>query len=138
MYEMKELLAIGLTALTLAGCSTNNDVSTFYRQNPSVAAGPTTKVTAAFILADQGTLRSTLQSYKDDGYRLIGVSDFTNLIGQPMRTQALAYAKQIGADLVVYVVAPVGPEVHPVNQLVMDSPGGLCHHQHNGQRVWKF
>jgi hypothetical protein len=69
---MKRLLAIGLTALTLAACSTNNDVSTFYRQNPAVAAGPKTKVTAAFILADQGTVLSTLQSYKDDWYRLLG------------------------------------------------------------------
>jgi hypothetical protein len=121
---MKRLLAISLTALTLAACSTNNDVSTFYRQNPAVAAGPTTKVTAAFILADQGTVRSTTQSYMGSGYRLIGVSDFTDLIGQPMRTQALAYAKQIGANLVVYAVAPIGPEIHPVNRLVIDSPGG--------------
>lgn len=121
---MKRLLSIGLTALTLAACSSNNDVSTFYRQNPAIAAGPTTKVTAAFILADQSTVRSTTQSYMANGYRLVGVSDFTNLIGQPMRAQALAYAKQIGANLVVYAVAPIGPEVHPVNRLVMDSPGG--------------
>jgi hypothetical protein len=121
---MKRLLAFSLTALALAVCSTNNDVSTFYRQNPAVAANPKTKITASFILADQGTVLPTLQSFKDDGYRLLGVSDFTNLIGQPMRNQALAYAKQIGADLVVYAVAPIGSEVHPVNHVVMDSPGG--------------
>jgi hypothetical protein len=92
---------------------------------PAVAAGPKTKITASFILADKGTVLPTLQSYKDDGYRLLGVSDFTNLIGQPMRNQALAYAKQIGADLVVYAVAPIGPEIHPVNHLVMDSPGAM-------------
>ena len=40
-----------------------------------------------------------------------------------MRTQALAHAKQIGANLVVYAVAPIGPEIHPVNRLVMDSAG---------------
>ena len=66
---------------------------------------------------------STTQSYMRGGYRLLWVSEFSNLIGQPMRTQALAYAKQIGANLVVYTVAPIGPEVHPVNRLVMDSPG---------------
>ena len=121
---MKRLLAFSLTALALAACSTNNDVSTFYRQNPAVAAGPKAKVIPAFIPADQGSVRSTTQSYMDSGFRLLGVSDFTNLIGQPMRSQALGYAKQIGADLVVYVVAPIGPEVHPVNRLVMDSPGG--------------
>lgn len=69
------------------------------------------------------TVRSTTQSYMNSGYRLIGVSNFTKLIGQPMRAQALAYAKQIGANLVVYAMAPIGQEVHPVNRLVMNSPG---------------
>lgn len=41
-----------------------------------------------------------------------------------MRTQALAYGKRIGADVIVYAMAPLGPEVYPVNRLVMDSPGG--------------
>jgi hypothetical protein len=121
---MKRLFAIALTALTLAACSTNNDVSTFYRQNPAAAAGRRTKTSAAFVLAEPATVRSTTQSYMGNGYRLLGVSEFSNLLGQPMRTQALAYAKQIGADLVVYAVAPIGPELHPVNHLVMDSPGG--------------
>jgi hypothetical protein len=121
---MKRLFAIALTALTLAACSTNNDVSTFYRQNPSFAAGPKKKTTAAFILAEPTTVRGTTQSYMQNGYRLLGVSEFSNLMGQPMRPQALAYAKQLGADLVVYAIAPIRPEIHPVNQLVMDSPGG--------------
>jgi hypothetical protein len=30
-YEMKRLIAISLTALAFAACSTNNDVSAFYR-----------------------------------------------------------------------------------------------------------
>ncbi len=41
-----------------------------------------------------------------------------------MRNQALAYGKGIGAQLIVYALAPVGPEVHAVNRLVMDSAGG--------------
>jgi PBP1b-binding outer membrane lipoprotein LpoB len=71
--KMKSLLAISLTALTLVACSTNNDVSTFYRKNPAVA-GPKTKITAAFILADQDLCSRPYSPSKDDGYRLLGVS----------------------------------------------------------------
>ena len=121
---MKRLLAIAFLATALAACSSTNDVSTFYRQNPSVVPAPATKVAAAFILAEAAAIKQTTQSYMRSGYRLLGVSEFTDLIGQPMRSQALTYAKQIGANLVIYAVAPIGSEVHPVNRVVMDSPGG--------------
>jgi hypothetical protein len=62
------------------------------------------------------------QSYFRLGYRPLGYSDFTNLRGQPMRSEAIAYGKQLGADVILYSLWALGPETHAV----MDSSGGVA------------
>ncbi len=122
-YRMNRLLTISLSAFTLAACSTpNNDISTFYRPNIAVPAGTKTTIAASFILTSPGTVRSTAQSYVNSGYRLLGESDFANLTAAPLRAEALSYAQQIGANLVIYSVEPIGQEVHPITKTVMDQP----------------
>ena len=120
---MKRLLTITFSAFTFVACSTpNTEVSTFYRPNIAVPAGAKTTTTASFILTSPGTVQSTAQTYVSNGYRLLGESDFANLTVAPMRAEALAYAQQIGANLVIYSVQPIGQEVQPVTKTVMDQP----------------
>lgn len=108
----------------LTACSTpNTDVSTFYRPNIAVPAGPKTATVASFILTSPGTVQSTAQAYVNSGYRVLGESDFANLATAPLRAEALSYAQQIGANLVIYSVEPIGQEIQPVTKTVMDQPG---------------
>jgi len=121
---MKRLLTITLSAFALISCSTpSTDVSTFYRANIAVPAGTKNTTTASFILTAPGTVQSTAQTYANSGYRLLGESDFQNLTVAPLRNEALAYAQQIGATLVIYSVEPIGQEIQPVTKTVMDQPG---------------
>jgi hypothetical protein len=121
---MKRHLTVSLFAFTLISCSTpNSDVSTFYRPNIAVAAGPKTTTPASFVLTAPGTVQSTAQTYETNGYRLLGESDFQNLTTAPLRSEALAYAQQIGATLVIYSVEPIGQVVQPVTKTVLDQPG---------------
>jgi hypothetical protein len=121
---MKRLLTVSLCASTLISCSTpNSDVSTYYRPNITVPAGPKTTSPASFILTAPGTVQSTAQTYETNGYRLLGDSDFQNLTAAPLRNDALAYARQIGATLVIYSVEPIGQVVQPVTKTVLDQPG---------------
>jgi hypothetical protein len=123
--QMKQILTIGLALVALAACSTENtsQVSSFYRQNPAAAGIGPTKVTASYLLCAPGTVRATEQTYVRNGYRLLGESDFENLTAQPMRAQALAYAQEIGATLVLYSVQPIGQEIHPVTKTILESEG---------------
>jgi hypothetical protein len=121
-YRMKRPPTISLSALVVMACSTpNSDVTTFYRPNIGVPAGPKTTTAAAFILTAPGTVQSTAQTYLHSGYRLLGQSDFANLTTAPLRAEALAYAQQIGANLVIYSVEPIGQVVQPVTKTVMDQ-----------------
>jgi hypothetical protein len=97
-------------------------VSTFYRPNIAVPAGPKTTTPASFILTAAGTVQSTAQTYETNGYRLLGESDFQNLTAAPLRNEALAYAQQVGATLVIYAVEPIG-QVQPVTKTVLDQSG---------------
>jgi hypothetical protein len=120
---MKRLLTINLSVLALVACSTpGSDVTTFYRPNIGVPAGTKTTTAAAFILTAPGTVQSTAQTYLNSGYRLLGQSDFANLTTAPLRAEALAYAQQIGANLVIYSVQPIGQVVQPVTKTVLDQP----------------
>jgi hypothetical protein len=122
--RMKRLFTISLCACTLMACSTpSSDVSTFYRPNISVPAGSKTTTPASFILTAPGTVQSTAQTYMSNGYRLLGESDFQNLTVAPLRNEALAYAQQIGAALVIYSVEPIGQVIQPVTKTVLDQPG---------------
>jgi len=122
--RMKRLLAVSLCAFTLMSCSTpSSDVSTFYRPNIAVPAGPKTTTVASFILTAPGTVQLTAQTYQANGYRLLGESDFQNLTAAPLRNEALTYAQQIGATLVIYAVEPIGQIVQPVTKTVLDQPG---------------
>jgi hypothetical protein len=87
--------------------------STEYRRS----GGPKNDFSASFILTAPGTVQSTSQIYLNNGYRLLGESV------APLRNEALTYAQQIGATLVIYSVEPVGQEIHPVTKTVMDQPG---------------
>jgi hypothetical protein len=89
---------------------------------PSAGFGPT-KVAASYLLCAPGTVQATEQTYVSNGYRVLGGSDFQNLTAEPMRAQALAYAQQIGATLVLYSVQPLGQEIHPVTKTVLESEG---------------
>jgi hypothetical protein len=122
---MKRLLALGVTLAALAACSTENtgEIGTFYRQNPVVLGTGPTKVTASYLLYAPGTIQANAQTYVSNGYRLLGESDFQNLTVEPMRLQALAYARQIGATLVLYSVQPLAQEVHPVTKSILESEG---------------
>jgi hypothetical protein len=122
--RMNRILAVSLSAFTLMSCSTpNSDVSTFYRPNIAVAVGPKTTTPASFILTAPGTVPSTAQAYETNGYHLLGESDFQNLTTAPLRNEALAYAQQIGATLVIYSVEPIGQVVQPVTKTFLDQPG---------------
>jgi hypothetical protein len=123
--EKARLFTIGVTLLALGACSTENtsEIGTFYRQNPGVAGVGSTKAVAAYLLCAPGTVPATAQSYVSNGYRLLGESDFQNLTAEPMRAQALAYAQQIGATLVLYSLQPLGQEIHPVTKTVLESEG---------------
>jgi len=121
---MKRILTITLCTFLFLSCSTpNTDVSTFFRPNIAVPAGQKTTTGASFILTAPGTVQSTSQIYLNNGYRLLGESDFQNLTVAPLRNEALTYAQQIGATLVIYSVEPIGQEIHPVTKTVMDQPG---------------
>ncbi|HEY0790556.1 MAG TPA: hypothetical protein VGD78_05775 [Chthoniobacterales bacterium] len=122
--KIKRLFAVGITVAALAACSTPTDeVGTFYRRNPAAVGGGATKATASYILCAPGMVPTTAQAYVRNGYRFLGGSDFANLTAEPMRAQALAQAQQIGANLILYSVQPLGLEVHPVTKTVMESQG---------------
>lgn len=123
-WQMKRFLAVSLSAFMLSSCSTpNSEVSTFYRPNLATPAGAKTTVAASFVLTSPGTVQSTAQTYVHGGYRLLGESDFQNTNVAPLRNEALGYAQQIGANLVIYSIEPIGQEIHPVTKTVMDQPG---------------
>lgn len=121
---MQRLLTITLFAFTLMSCSTpTSEVSTFYRPNIAVPVSPKTTTPVSFILTAPGTVQSAAQTYESNGYRLFGESDFQNLTAAPLRNEALAYAQQIGATLVIYSVEPIGQVVQPVTKTVLDQSG---------------
>jgi hypothetical protein len=122
---LKRLLSIGMTLVALDGCSTmdTTQISEFYRQNPGVAGVGPTKVAPSYLLCAPGRVTTTARPYIDGGYRLLGQSDFQNFTAEPMRSQALAYAQQLGANLVVYSVQPLGQEIHPVTKTILESEG---------------
>jgi hypothetical protein len=83
------------------------------------------KPNPAFALVDMSPGPATTKNYFRSGYRPLGYSDFSNLRCDQMRSEAIAYGKQIGADLTLCWVISLGVETHAVNRTVMDSSGGV-------------
>jgi hypothetical protein len=88
-----------------------NFLPSFYKINQAALNYAATYKTAdpLYLLVDWNDISSTQSTYIAKGYFLLGTCGFSDG-GIPLRDDAIQYAKQLGADLVIYAAQPTSQE----------------------------
>jgi hypothetical protein len=95
---------IGPPATPTPALSAFNFLPNFYKVNPAEIGYSASYKTSdpLYLLVDWNDAGPTQTTYLNKGYFLLGHCDFNSDIGEPLRGYAIEYAKQLGADLVIY------------------------------------